>query len=762
MSALVPFPTQVVSLRYARSGFEAIPKDLSGAELLRYFTYSEQDRQQIFQCRGAHNQIGFALLLSGVRLTGRFPHDFDMLPRRFLQHLCQQLNLDAPLFLNYPQREPTRREHIARLREYLGLRSFAHEDQKLIIRHVTERVRGGERQYELLASAERMLRSQRIILPGVTTLEKLIRAARTKAEDDLYQEIVMRIDEGTRTKMLALLEPVEGQMLSPFQQLQQAAGLPSPEALGAELDALEQVRGIMPEKIDLRDFNPHLVERLADLVSGSPTQTMLRYVEPKRSALMLCWLWRLRTQLKENLRALEKNVPENPKLEIRDDQFHVARLEKLTTPKSARELKRRIQRMLQSRHLPDLLQEAQGWTNFLSAFTRASTGRPVTGEDIAEQLKLLTCLIAEGCNIGLAQMALHGPGLTYDQLEEAHFNYIREETLQLAAAALVNFHLSQWLPAAWGQGFTSSSDARMYGVPVRALNATYHPHYFASAGRGIGVYTHVSDLWIPFYTQIITCHVRQAPYMLDGLLYHGTRLEPKEHYTDTHGYTDGIFGISHVLGIRFCPRIKDLPEQRLWRLPGESYRHIENVFAGKINVGLIRESWDEILRLVASIKCGEVRASLIVSKASAASHRNKLYRGLQELGRLVKTAYIAEYLCVEELRRRVLLGLNKGESMHKLAGRVRFGQQGEFRDRTYEDQLNSASSMNLLLAAIVVWNTIHLQGCLKKLRADGYEYSEEDLRFLSPLMHRHLGIYGRYQFSPDILEGLPSPEDFTY
>ncbi|MCI0421339.1 MAG: Tn3 family transposase [Acidobacteria bacterium] len=155
-------------------------------------------------------------------------------------------------------------------------------------------------------------------------------------------------------------------------------------------------------------------------------------------------------------------MPGNPKLEIHEDQFHLARLEKLATPKSARELKRRIQRMLQPRRLPDLLQEVQGWTNFLGAFTRASTGRPITGEDIAEQLKLLTCLIAEGCNIGLTQMALHGPGLTYDQLEETHFNYIREETLQLAAAALVNFHLSQWLPAAWGHGFTSSSDARMY------------------------------------------------------------------------------------------------------------------------------------------------------------------------------------------------------------------------------------------------------------------------------------------------------------
>ena len=146
MSALIPFPTQVVSLRHARSGFEAIPKDLSRAELLRYFTYSEQDRQQIFQCRGEHNQIGFALLLSGVRLTGRFPHDLDLLPRRFLQHVCQQLKLDVPLFLNYQHRDPTRWEHFARLRAYLGLRNFARVDQELIVRHVTERVRSGERQ----------------------------------------------------------------------------------------------------------------------------------------------------------------------------------------------------------------------------------------------------------------------------------------------------------------------------------------------------------------------------------------------------------------------------------------------------------------------------------------------------------------------------------------------------------------------------------------------------------------------------------------
>ena len=257
------------------------------------------------------------------------------------------------------------------------------------------------------------------------------------------------------------------------------------------------------------------------------------------------------------------------------------------------------------------------------------------------------------------------------------------------------------------------------------------------------MYTHVSDLWIPFYTQVITCHVRQAPYILDGLLYHATHLEPREHYTDTHGYTELIFAVCHLLGIRFAPRLKDLPEQRLWRLPGaEVYPHIDRVLAGKLIVPSIAESWEEMIRLVASIKSGEVRASLIVGKLAAASHRNKLFRGLQELGRLIKTAYLAEYLRNEELRRRVLLGLNKGEALNALARKLFFGGQGEIRDRTYEDQLNAASSLNLLLAAIVVWNTVHLQACLRRLRADGYPVDDADLRFLSPLMRRHLGIYG--------------------
>lgn len=862
MSAVVAFPLPLPSVRHPRAGFEIIPQDISRTELLRYFTFSDNDLEQVRQCRGDINRLGFALLLSGVRLTGRFPHDFELISPGVLKHVCDQLAIAVPLFISYPPggRRPTRHEHIERIKTYLGLRSFLEEDKALRHDYIDSQVIEGSRPHELLDNTERMLRDQHVTLPGVTVLEKLIRSARSESEEKLYLKLYERIDAETKDRILGLFQIEAGQHVSTFQRLRRASRGPSAKALERELDSLEVVRYVLPVTLDLTDVNTQLLERMASVIAALPTYAIAQFPEQKRVALLLCWFWRLRTQITDTaltinndltagmFRRAKNKSQERRKLlhkrfvpviqvcgevvnavldqsildtDLRANiiaQWSEERLTALSI--ECQELGPPIEAMymeeLRSRYnylrqfAPRLLesfalQASNGNSVLIDAveylkacnrhdkkfveedapvafipikwqaqvcpepgkvdrqFTKITSGRPVKDGGTAEVLKLLTCLIAEACNINMTDMELVGPGFDTKQLEDVHFNYLREETLAKAAATRVNFHLGQWLTLAWGQGHTSSSDAKVYGVPVSAINAAYHPKYFASAGRGVAIYTHISDLWIPFYTQVITCHVRQAPYMLDGLLYHATRLEPKEHYTDTHGYTDAIFGISHLLGIRFAPRIKDLPEMRLWRLPNHThYKHISSVFSGRINIELIRESWDDIIRLIASIKTGKVRASLIATKVAAAGHSSKLYRGIQELGRVFKTAHIAQYLFDELLRRRVLQGLNKGESIHSLAGDVRFVKKGELRDLTLDDQLNAASSLNLVLAAIIVWNTVHMQACIKKIEADGPPIDKENLRFLSPTIRKHIGIYGQYRFDVDRLEFAPSPEKLTY
>ena len=107
MKQVVQFSIPQPAIRHARVGFETIPANLSRAELFRYFTFPESDRREIAQCRGESNKIGFALLLGAIRLTGRFIQDFELVPHSLIAHICEQLRLETPLILTYPQRQPT-------------------------------------------------------------------------------------------------------------------------------------------------------------------------------------------------------------------------------------------------------------------------------------------------------------------------------------------------------------------------------------------------------------------------------------------------------------------------------------------------------------------------------------------------------------------------------------------------------------------------------------------------------------------------------
>src|SRR3546814_3361424 len=58
-------------------------------------------------------------------------------------------------------------------------------------------------------------------------------------------------------------------------------------------------------------------------------------------------------------------------------------------------------------------------------------------------------------------------------------------------------------------------------------------------------------------------------YVLDGLLYQQTGLTIEEHYTDTGGASDHVFGLMPFFGYRFAPRLRDIKQRRLHLLPGQ-------------------------------------------------------------------------------------------------------------------------------------------------------------------------------------------------
>jgi TnpA family transposase len=232
-----------------------------------------------------------------------------------------------------------------------------------------------------------------------------------------------------------------------------------------------------------------------------------------------------------------------------------------------------------------------------------------------------------------------------------------------------------------------------------------------------------------FGTRIISCSPREALYVLDGLLENNTVLRLREHYTDTHGFTEHIFGLCYLLGYSFMPRLRDLADQHLFKMDRRAgHRCLNPLFAGAVDTDVIREQWDFLVRVAASLKNRTAPANVIVQRLANASSSDRLAGALTALGRVVKTIFILRYLSDAGLRHRIQLQLNRGEARHELVGRcLFFANRGEFRSGDAEEIMNKASCLSLLSNAVLLWNTLRIAEILNQLRAAGHEIAEQDL-----------------------------------
>ncbi len=160
-------------------------------------------------------------------------------------------------------------------------------------------------------------------------------------------------------------------------------------------------------------------------------------------------------------------------------------------------------------------------------------------------------------------------------------------------------------------------------------------------------------------------------------------------------------------------------------------------------MALIRAHWSEILRIIASIRTGTVTASLIMCQLASYPRQNGVAAALRELGRLERTLFTLDWIDDPKLRRATGQELNKGETRNSLARAVFLHRLGEIRDRTYENQQHRASGLNLLVTAIILWNTRYLECAVAALR-QVEEVPNHLLAHLSPLGWEHVNLTGDY------------------
>ena len=466
----------------------------------------------------------------------------------------------------------------------------------------------------------------------------------------------------------------------------------------------------------------------------------------------------LADQLDQAYRRTAETFEANPaaRTEIKEGkpQLVITPLDRIEEPDSLRKLRGAMRTRLPKVDLSDVLLEVANRTGFVQDFTHVTERRArVDGF----QTSLCAVLLAEACNIGFEPIAQASfPPLRRDRLSWISQNFIRSETITAANARIVAAHNELPIVQHWGTGDVASADGIRFSAPPTVIHAGPNPKYFKT-GRGITLYNLVSDQFTGLNALVVPGTLRDSMFILALLLDQETDLEPVEIMTDAAAYSDIVFGLFWLLGYQFSPRLADIGQTRLWRIDRQAdYGPLDPLARNKINVRIIIENWEDLLRLAGSLKFGHIHAGAVMRTLQVRERTTALAKALGELGKIIKSLHILRFVNDEETRRRILIQLNRQELRHSLARRVCYGERGEIRKPYRQGQEEQLGALGFTLNAIAFWNATYMQLVLDQLETEGWNVSPDDVARISPLTNRHINFLGRHAF--DLPENIATGE----
>jgi len=266
-----------------------------------------------------------------------------------------------------------------------------------------------------------------------------------------------------------------------------------------------------------------------------------------------------------------------------------------------------------------------------------------------------------------------------------------------------------------------------------------------------GLYTHVRDRWGLFYDQPIVLNERQAGAALEGVEQHNRsedRIRVSLLAVDTHGMTSVALAIAKLLGFDLCPRLKDLRERKLfvprgWSVPDS----LERATVRRVSLKAIERGWDDLVRLVASIRAGKVSAVHAIHRLGSAAIGDPLHSAADHLGGLLRTLFLCDYLTITDFRREILTLLSRGESVHQLQRAIHGGQIAQDRGRRRQEMVAISGAHALLTNIVLAWNTSRMDGVVSRLRASGLPIEDVWLRRIGPAHFSHINFHGTYRFN---------------
>ena len=260
-----------------------------------------------------------------------------------------------------------------------------------------------------------------------------------------------------------------------------------------------------------------------------------------------------------------------------------------------------------------------------------------------------------GCAIGVQKMARISREVSERELEYAVNWRFSLENIVAANDRVVAATERMELPQIYRRSretLHTSSDGQEIEVSKPSLNASYSFKYFGQV-PGVCSCPFIDERSFLWYSPVFSAAERESAYVIDGLM-HNDVVQSNIHSTDEHGFIEAIFCVTHLLGISYAPRFRDLKKHNLYQFRNSRDEDAEWVIvpAKYVNEKAVRASWDDLLRLVATIRLKEATASENFRRLNSYSRQHRLYAAMKAFGQIIKSVFILRYIDQVECGRR--------------------------------------------------------------------------------------------------------------
>jgi TnpA family transposase len=384
-------PTRELLSSAQRSQFLCISPDMSEQMQARYYTFSDDDLTLIKQRRRNHNRLGFAVQLAYLRFPGRTWAANEEVSPLILSYVANPLKIDPMCIALYGQdREATRYEHLAELEKVCGFRPFTKREYRELAAWLLPIARKTDTGTVLVSSLIEEMRSRKIIIPALSTVERLGWETRRRAQRQVYRQLTEGLTDLQRTQLKALLTVPAASRQTILAWLRQPPGTASPANFNQVIERLEWIRSLSLDPQVAAQVHHNRLQQMAREGAHTTAQRLVRFHDDRRDATLVAFLLLTAEELTDAaLDMHDKLMGQNAKKGERKQEEQIKKSRKAINEKVrlyARVGKALITAKAETQDAYQAIEAVITWERFVGSVEEAEELSITTEVDTAEQL----------------------------------------------------------------------------------------------------------------------------------------------------------------------------------------------------------------------------------------------------------------------------------------------------------------------------------------------------------------------------------------